>query len=172
MILTLSYFLLLKLLPLRCKCTHKTNTGILMFTIESHVDECYNIVIAKPRQKKSHDRYVAIPDFEVSTAILNTTYIFRNRFKLNFGPLRSQVKSRYFPEKMVARRYYIYFLYKYLGIIGRKRLGQPFRMIICIYHYLLNKTRLDLDLDNFYWIRKIHNFATNNINFWFSTHHT
>ena len=45
-----------------------------------------------------------IPDFGVSTAILDTTDIFRRWCKLNFGPLRSHVKSRDFPERIDGRR--------------------------------------------------------------------
>ena len=37
-----------------------------------------------------------IPDFGVSTAILNPTEIFRKWYKLNFGLARGYVKSRYF----------------------------------------------------------------------------
>ena len=33
-----------------------------------------------------------------------------------------------------------------------------------LHHYFLNGIRLDLDFDNSSWIRKIPNFATNNIN--------
>ena len=57
------------------------------------------------------------------TAILNIIDISRKWCKLNFGPLRRLVKSRHFPERINARRQYFYFLWKFLGIIGRKRLG-------------------------------------------------
>ena len=40
-----------------------------------------------------------------------------------------------------------------------------------IYYCLLNRIRLGLDLDNSYWVRKILNFAANNINIWFFTNH-
>ena len=41
----------------------------------------------------------AISDFGVSTAISNTIGIFRCWCKLNFGPLRGQVKSCHFSER-------------------------------------------------------------------------
>ena len=40
-----------------------------------------------------------ISDFGVSTANLNTTDISRRPYKVNFGPLRSHVKSHHFPER-------------------------------------------------------------------------
>ena len=107
---------------------------------------------------------VDISNFGVSTAILNIIDIYRKWCKLNFGPLWDQVKSRHFPERIDAMRQYFYFLYKFLAIIDRKRLGQPFSIMIWICYYLLNRIRLGLDLDNSCWIRKIPNFATNNIN--------
>ena len=85
-----------------------------------------------------------------STTILNIIDISRRWCKPNFGPLRAQVKSRHFPERIDARKQYFYFLYIFLGIIGRKRLGQPFCMIIWIYHYLLDGVRLDLDLEKYF----------------------
>ena len=109
--------------------------------------------------------FFLIPDFGVCTAILNTTDISHRWCKLNPGPLRGAVKSHDFTERIDARRKYFYFPHKFLGIIGRKRLGQPFWIIIWIYYYLLNGITLDLDLANFYWIRKMPNFATNNSSF-------
>ena len=55
-----------------------------------------------------------IPNFGVSTATLNTTNNSRKWCKLNFGPLRDQVKSRHFLERRDTRRQYFYFLYKIL----------------------------------------------------------
>ena len=72
---------------------------------------------------------------------------------------RNQVKSRHFPEKIQARRQHF----------GKKRIGKPFRTVIWIYYYLLNKIKLDyLDLDKFL-DTKIPGFVTNNINIWFFT---
>ena len=105
-----------------------------------------------------------IPDSGVSTAILNATDISRRWCKLNFGPQRGQVKSRHFPEQIDTKGQYFYFLYKCPGIIGRKRLGRPFRIMTLIYYYLLNGIILDLDLNNSCWIRKKPNFGTNIIN--------
>ena len=102
------------------------------------------------------------PSFGVSTTILNIKYLISRKWcKLNFGPLRDQVKSYHFPKRIDAGSQY---LYKYLAIIDRKRLGQPFWIMIWIYYYLLKGIRLDLDLDKSCWIRKIPNLATNNIN--------
>ena len=113
-----------------------------------------------------------IPNFGVSRAIWNTTDISSGWYKLNFGLLRDQVKSSYFLERIDARRQYFCFFKKLFGIIDRKRLGQPFWIMIWIYHYLLNQIKLGLDLDNPCWIREIPNFARNNINIWFFTHQT
>ena len=113
---------------------------------------------------------ISILDFGVSAAILITIDFSCRWCKLNFGPLRGQVNSRHFHERMDARRQHFYILYEFLGITGRKRLVQPFWIIIWIYYYLLNGIRLDLDLDNSCWIRKIPSFATtNNINICFHT---
>ena len=109
----------------------------------------------------------SIPDFGVTTAILNTIDISRRWCRLDFGPLRDQAKSRHFPERIDATRQYFYYLYKFLGITGRKTLLDNDLNL-----YLLNGISLDLDLDNSFWIRKIPNFATNNINIWFFTQHS
>ena len=50
-----------------------------------------------------------IPDFGVSTAILNMTDISRRWCKLNFGTLRGYLKSCHFLERIDARRQYFYF---------------------------------------------------------------
>ena len=109
-----------------------------------------------------------IPDLGVSTAILNTIDISRRCCKLNFGPLQGQVKARNFPERIDARRNCLYFPHKFIGAIGRKRLGQAFWIMIWIYYYLFNKITLDLDLENSNWIRKRPNFATVLTTFGFS----
>ena len=83
--------------------------------------------------------HLFVPDFGVSTTILNRKDIFRRWCKLNFGTLRDQVKSCYFSERIGAWRQYFYFLYKFLGTIGWKRLGQLFTVLIWIYYYLLNR---------------------------------
>ena len=105
--------------------------------------------------KNDHYYFNCIPDFGVSAAILNTIDISSRWCKLNFGQLRGQIKSCHYPERRGTRRQYFYFLYKFLGLIGTKRLGQPFWIMIWIYYYLLNGIRLDLDLGNSCWIRKI-----------------
>ena len=51
----------------------------------------------------------AIPNFGISTAILNTIDISRWWCKLNFGLLRDHVKSCHFPEWIGAGRRYFYF---------------------------------------------------------------
>ena len=108
-----------------------------------------------------------IPNFGVTTAILNTIDISRSWCKLNFGPLRGQAKSHDFPERIDATRQYFYFLYKYLGIIGRKRLGQPFWIMNWVYYYLLNRIRSDLDLDNFAEYEKYLTLLRTTLIFWF-----
>ena len=50
-----------------------------------------------------------IPNFEVSTAILNLTDFSCRQCKLNFGPLRGHLKSGHLPERIEARRSYFYF---------------------------------------------------------------
>ena len=72
-----------------------------------------------------------------NTAILNVINISCGWCKLHFRPLRIQVILCHFPEMMDARRQYFYFLYKFLGIIGTKRLEQSFWTMIWIYCYLL-----------------------------------
>ena len=109
----------------------------------------------------------AIPDFGVSMAILNTIDIPHKWCKLNCGPFRGQAKPYHFPERIDPRRQYFYFLYKSLGLIGWKQLGQPFWIMVWIYYYLLIGIRLDLVFDNCCWIRKMPNFAMNNINILF-----
>ena len=52
--------------------------------------------------------FSTIPNFDVSTAIINTTGISCRWCKLNFGPLRGHVNSRHFPERINARRQYFY----------------------------------------------------------------
>ena len=74
-------------------------------------------------------------------AILNAIDISRRWCKLNFGALQGQVEPGHFPEKIDTRRQYFYVLYKYLGLIGRKQLWQPFWIMIWIYYYLLNGIR-------------------------------
>ena len=78
------------------------------------------------------------PDFGVNAVILDTINISQ----------RGQVNLRYFPERIDAMRQYFYFLYRFLGIISRKRFGQLFKIMIWIYYYLLNGIISDLDLDN------------------------
>ena len=51
---------------------------------------------------------MSIPDFGVSTAILNITDFSQRWCKLNFGPLRGHVKSCPFPEMIEARRQHFY----------------------------------------------------------------
>ena len=94
-----------------------------------------------------------IPGFGVSTVILNIADFFRRCCKLNFGPLRGHVKSCHFPERIEPKRQIFTFLYTFLGIIGRKGLGQPFWIIIWVFYYLKNGIRLELGLNISCWIR-------------------
>ena len=105
-----------------------------------------------------------ITDFGVSTSILTTTDVSRRWCKLNFGHLWSHVKSRYFSEKIDSRRQYFYLFYTNFleKSISKKRLGLPFWIMIWLYYYLLNRIRLDLDVDKSCWIPKTPNIATNN----------
>ena len=41
---------------------------------------------------------LSIPNFVVSTVILNTVDVFRRWYKLSFRPMQDQVKSRHFSE--------------------------------------------------------------------------
>ena len=99
-------------------------------------------------------RGMLIPNFGVSTTILNPVDISCRRYKLNFGLLQGQVK---------LRQFFFNFLYKFLEIIGWKQ------------HWA---TILGTDLDSLLpfkwnWMRQnIPNVATNNINIWFLTHNT
>ena len=72
-----------------------------------------------------------------------------------------------FPEKIKVRRQYFEFFYKFLGIIGRKRLGQLFWIMIRLYYYLVNGIRLRLGL--LLLDPKNINFSANNIGVWFLT---
>ena len=109
-----------------------------------------------------------IPNFRVNTDILNIIDIFYRWCKLNLGLLRGHVKSCHFPERIDTRRQYLWFFYKFLGIIGRKWLGQPFRIMNWVYYYLLNRIRLDLDLDNSCWIWKYLTLIQTTLTFGFS----
>ena len=68
-----------------------------------------------------------IPNFRVSTAILNIIDISRKWCKFNFGPLWDQVKLCHFPGRIDARRQFFYFLYKFFGMIRGNDLSSPFR---------------------------------------------
>ena len=59
-----------------------------------------------------------------------TIDISRRWCKLDFRLLQGQVKSCHFPERIDAWRQYFYILHKFLRIIGTKRLGQPFWLMI------------------------------------------
>ena len=111
----------------------------------------------------SESNLFSIPDFGVSSAILNTIDIFRMWCKLNFRPLRGQVKSRHLLERIDARRQQFYFI-QISWNNWAKTTWEPFWIMIWIYYYHLTGIILDLDLDNPSQIRKIPNFATNNIN--------
>ena len=113
-----------------------------------------------------------ILDFGVSTVILNIIEISYRSWKLNFVPLRDQVKSRHLTEKIDARRQYFNSLCKSLKIIDRKRHGKPSWIMIWIYYYLLNGIILGLHLDNSCYIRKIPNIVKINIIIWFFTLNT
>ena len=127
--------------------------------MKKHCIECVCIILQlkkifgklfKVFHKFADTANALIPDFGVSTAILNTIDISLKWCKLSFVHLRGQVKAHHFPERTNVRRQYFSFPYKFLGIIGRKRLEQPFWIMVWIYYFLLNGIRLDLDLVNSY----------------------
>ena len=105
-----------------------------------------------------------IPNFGVSTAILNTIYISLGGASWTLDLCEARLKNAISLKNRGEGTIFL------LSIIDRKRLGRSFWIMICIYYYSLNRISLDLDLVNSYWIRKIPNFATKNI--WFFTHHT
>ena len=86
-----------------------------------------------------------IPDFGVSTVILNRIVVFRRWYKFNFRPKRSQVKSCHFSWK--DRHVEAIFLL-FIKISWNNWLE-------AIYYYLLNWIGLDLVLNNSCRIRKI-----------------
>ena len=111
-----------------------------------------------------------IPDFGVSTVILDTTNISRSWSSWTLdcceamlNPIIS-LKGETWVDNIFT------FLIKFLEIIDRKELGQPFWIMILVYYYLLNGIRLESSLDSSCWIQKIPNLTTNNINIWFFTH--
>ena len=112
---------------------------------------------------------ILIPDFGISTAILNTRVISHRWCKLNFEPSWGQVKSRYFSERTGAWIHYFYFLYIF-RIICRKLLWQRFRIKIWIYYYLLNGIGLVLDLDKSCSIRKYLALLQTTLTFGFANH--
>ena len=71
--------------------------------------------------------------------------------------MRDQVKSRHFSEQIDAQRPYFHVLYRFIGIISYKQLGQLFWKLIWIYYYLLNEIGLDLDLHNSGLVQKMPN---------------
>ena len=101
---------------------------------------------------------LSIPNFGVSTAILNPQDVFRRWCKLRFRPMRDQVKSHHFSEQIGARRSYFHFLYKFIGIISYKQLRQLYRKLIWIHCHLLNGIGLYLDLHNSSLVQKILNW--------------
>ena len=77
--------------------------------IHFHLDLFYDIdnTINEPTQSNTSLTHFInfsnpIPDFGVSTTILNTIDI--SRTWCNFGPLQGQVKSCHFPEMIDAKR--------------------------------------------------------------------
>ena len=60
-------------------------------------------------QNLQGDCHETIPDFGVSTAILNTADVSRRWCKLNFGPLWGLVKSCHLTQRIDTRRQYFYF---------------------------------------------------------------
>ena len=71
--------------------------------------------------------------------------------------MQDQVKSRHFSEQAGVQRPYFHFLYKYIGMISYKQLGQLFWKLTWIYYYLLNGIELDLELHNSNLVQKIPN---------------
>ena len=100
-----------------------------------------------------------------STAILNPVKVSSRWCKLSCKPMREQVKSRHFSKWIGARRPYFQFLYKFIGIISYKQLGQLFWKLIWIYCYLLNITLI-------LYKKYLTDIATNNSNVWFFKHQT
>ena len=99
------------------------------YTSLTHAIEAYLLTITElflvistfeifHHQKFGMEKYV-IPNFGVSTAVLNPVGIFCRW--CYFGLLQGQFKSRHFFERIEAKRKYFYFLYIFLGIIGLKR---------------------------------------------------
>ena len=109
-----------------------------------------------------------IPGFGVSTVILNIADFFRRCCKLNFGPLRGHVKSCHFPERIEPRRLYFYFFIKISCHNWRNDFGRPFWIMIWVYYYLLNGIKLDLGLDNAFWIWKYLTLPQTTVIFHFS----
>ena len=124
----------------------------------------WNISLAK----KLAWRSMPIPNFGVNTTVVNPVDIFCSWCKLKFGVFQGQVKSYHFPERIVVKKQYFYFLYIFLGIIGWKRhwttlLDMPLNNTFWIHYYLLHGTGLDFHRNNSCWIQQIPNFTTNNI---------
>ena len=68
-----------------------------------------------------------IPNFRVSTAILNITDISCKWCKFNFGPLQGQVKLCHFPGRIDARRQISTFYTNFLAWLAGNDLSNPFR---------------------------------------------
>ena len=65
-----------------------------------------------------------------------------------------QIKSHHFSEQIGARKPYYHFLYKCLGIISQKQLGQLFWKPIGFVVTFENEIGFDLDLHNSSLVQK------------------
>ena len=113
-------------------------------------------------------RFNIIPDFGVSTAILNITGFSRRWCKLNFGPFRGHFKSCHFSKGIEERRQYFYFFIQISWHIWQKRTWIKLLDNDLGYYYLLNGIRLDLGLDNAFWMRKYLTLLQTTFTFHFS----
>ena len=115
-------------------------------------------------------RGMFMPNFGVSTTILNPVDIFCRCYKLNFGLLQGQVKSYHFYEIIEVKRQYFYFCIYFLEQLAGNDIGQPSWILVLIYYYLINGIGLDWNLNNSFWLQHIPNAAVNKINIRFLAH--
>ena len=115
---------------------------------------------------------MGIPNIGVSMVIFNSVDISCRWCDLYFWPIWGQVKMPNFSERIAMRRQHFHLLHKFLRITSQRQLGKSLLRLIWIYHYLLNRTELELDFHKSCSIQKyLTNFAANNINVWFFTQH-
>ena len=127
---------------------HFDSTIVLVFKgdgLSNYLTKCLSSL-----HKWNEHKLTTIPNFRVSMTIVNTIDISCRQCKLNFEPLQSQVKSCHFLERRDVRRQYFYLSIQIFWNNWHKTTW----IMIWIY-YLLNRIRLDLDLNNSCWIWKI-----------------